>query len=73
MSDTYIAIRPTCGHMVACVVDNPQHKAATAGYVMRWIKEGYTIDRVDSADIRAGNPRFCPSDCPERPKLKRRR
>ena len=76
MSDTYIALRPTCGHMVACAVDNPAHKAETAGDVMRWIKAGYRIDRVDSADIRAGRPhglKFCPADCPERPKPKRRR
>lgn len=72
-TDTYIAIRPTCGHVVGCVVDEPAHQADTFKNLAQWSKDGYQIDRVASADIRSGAVKLCPADCPERPKARRRR
>ena len=61
-TDTYIAVKPTCGHMVACIVDIPDHARDTAKEVAAWIKDGLRIERVVSADIRAGKAEFCRCD-----------
>ncbi len=41
-----------CGGMVAAVMDIPNHKADTAKEVAECIEAGYTVERVDSEEVR---------------------
>ena len=58
----YFATDPKCGHIVAAVVDDPNHRKDTAKNLAEWVRDGYTITRGPSASGKGIN--WCSSDCP---------
>jgi hypothetical protein len=55
---SYVALKP-CGHMVACVVEDPKDFAHSSRLIIKWQKEGFTIKRVEAEEIRNGTYKFC--------------
>lgn len=49
--NAYVA-KKSCGCVVAAHVDRPQYKNEVAKEVSRWIKEGYTVERVTQEFVR---------------------
>ena len=69
MSDTepmvYIA-RKSCGCIVAAQVDTPGHSRAVAKELGRWVRDGFTVERVSVATVRVSIAR-CPHEPARKP------
>lgn len=62
VSDTsmaYWAVH-SCGSFVAATVDSPEHAKDVARLVGQWIRQGYRVERVTVAAVRAGSFCVCP-------------
>lgn len=63
----YVA-RMACGHIVAAAVDD-EHKKDNAREIARWIRWGYTVDRVTCEQVRTvevlHRPGRCPNEAPK--------
>ena len=53
-----------CGHIQAASVDTPERRKENAREVAKWIRSGLRIEKMTSAEVRAGN--WC--DCKSRKK-----
>ncbi len=62
-SECFVAYA-SCGHIVAAVVDNPEHRSDTAKTVAKWIKDGLRVNKATSPEVRAAV--WCPSACDRR-------
>jgi hypothetical protein len=47
----YVAYHASCGKVIACTIDNPEHKREVAKDVARWIRYGDTVNRVPAAEV----------------------
>ena len=56
--DCFVAFG-SCGHLKACIVDNPRWAKITAKEVASYIRDGLRVERMTSADVRAA--KWC--DC----------
>lgn len=56
----YIA-KKNCGCISAACVDKPEYAKDTARDVMRWIKDGYTVERIFVTEATPLSIRRC--DC----------
>jgi len=52
MSDYAYVGRCKCNHIVAAILDRPERKREVAKEVATMIKEGLTVERVDSEVVR---------------------
>lgn len=66
-SKTYIATRPSCGHVVVAVVNRPEDAKDIAKMLAKCAKDGYEISLVETAWVRK-DAKFC--DCPKKKKTK---
>ena len=57
--DCYVGILP-CGCMVAWVYDNGEHPKDVAESVAEFIKNGYSVERANTDEIR---PKLGPCKC----------
>lgn len=56
----YVA-RKSCGCIIAATVDEPDMLKENAKEIARWIRKGYTVDRVTVQHVRE---HFQGQDCP---------
>jgi hypothetical protein len=64
-SDSYAARCNSCDGFVAACADTPDRKTATAKFVGRLIKDGYTIARYPSETIRTSPWCSCKEAVPQ--------
>lgn len=62
----YVA-RKSCGCIIAATVDEPDMQKENAKEVARWMRKGFTVDRVTVQHVRDNfEGRYCPHE-PEPP------
>jgi hypothetical protein len=47
----YVAYHADCGKVVACTIDNPEHKKEVAKDVADWIRRGDTVEHIPATDM----------------------
>jgi len=56
----FVGLCGKCGMMLACAVDMPDFKKDTAKSVASWIRDGLTIEKRLTADVRTSEWCKCP-------------
>ena len=63
MSRCYVGVAPGCACWVAAAVDEPKYAKDNAKEIARWIRDGLTVQNMDTEEVRVklgGCPKCCP-------------